>query len=142
MSRKRKPAYRFFRPGTYVNIRTSDGEFLEQINYVIARDYLNAITYNKERINRELFPFYGKPLNIADSSVGDAVDKILRMKEETHMEMAELAKYIRDYLGYQVEFFIKKDDKKIPVTSDRLLKAYKAVRARFPRKLIEQILFT
>lgn len=141
MSRQRKPAYKLFRPGTYVNIRTSDGEYLEQIQETIARNYVNTIVYNKERINRELLPFYSKPLNIADDNVGEVVDKILKMKEETHMEMAELAQYIRTYMGYQVEFFINKEGRKIPVTSDRLLKAYKAIKAKFPKSLVENILF-
>lgn len=140
--RKRKPANKFFRPGTYVNIRSSDGEYFEQINHTIARTYLRAITHNKERINRELQPFYGRNLNIADNRVGDTVDKIVKMKEETHMEMAELAKFIRDYMGYQVEFFIDKEGKKIPITSDSLIKAYRAIKARFPKKLVETILFT
>lgn len=134
--KKKVMSYRF---GTDKLIVNSDYEYFTI--ETIARNYLNAIDSDRERINSKLNPFYGRALNIPEQELGNVIDKIIKIEEKTGKKMEEIAIEIREYLGNDCSFFRTEGDKLIPIESDRLLQAYKYLKARFPIKLIKSVLY-
>ena len=113
----------------------------EYARKVIKRRYRHTIDYNKWRANVTLQPFYGKPLLFADKVTSEVTYRIKEMIQETGKDIEEIAQEFRNYLGYRTPFFRKEGERMIPVDSQRIMKAYKAMKERKTVKEIEKILF-
>ena len=108
---------------------------------VISRRYRSAVDWNKWRANMTLQPLYGKPLVFTDRVTSEVTYRIKEMISETGKDIEEIAQEFRDYLGYRTTFFRKEGEKMIPVDSQRIMKAYRAMNSKAPVKEIEKILF-
>lgn len=114
---------------------------LEFVKDVIKRRYKAAIDYNKWKVNMTLQPFYGKPLAFSDKVTTEVTYRIKEMTTETGKTIEQMAMEFRDYLGYRTPFFRKEGEKMVPIDSQRIMRAYRAMKSKTPVKEVEKILF-
>lgn len=114
---------------------------LEFAKKIITRRYRAAVDYNKWRASCTLKPLYGKSIVFADRVTTEVTYRIKEMINETGKDISEIAEEFREYLGYRTVFFREENGKRIPIDSQRIMKAYKAMQSRQPVKIIENLLF-
>jgi len=136
MQTKRKPLYSG-KPGNPIIYSSDDIVVVDKI----AREYVKNIAYRRNEINKFLEPIYNRPLNIEESKLTDTLLKIRAIKEETGKDLLQIVEDIRSYLGFKCSFYRSSHGKDIPVDSDRILRAYRAVVEKLPRTEIKKILY-
>lgn len=93
---------------------------------------------NKKRVEKTFRLVYGKPVSFKEKDTGTIICRFKELQKKTGMQVTELAKAIRDYLGYDAKFETK--DGKL-IKSDKLEKAWDAMQAKQSPFNVEQILY-
>jgi len=106
----------------------------------VAKMYIRAIDNDRVYINNKLYPFYGRSLNIPENQLGNTVCKIKGIEKETGLPMEELAVKIREYVG-DISFFREVEGKMVPIESDRLLNAFKAIRDKLSANTVKYLIY-
>ena len=130
--------YASFKPGM---LSIPDDNTDLDVMDTIANRYHQTLRYNKRRINDTLRPLYGKPLKIKDSSVGTMIIKIKEVISSTDRDVDQIAKDIREYLGYPCSFYRRKGTVLSPVQSDIIVKAWRAVQEKLSKEQVKEILY-
>lgn len=135
-----------FKPHTDSRVLTytdnmRDKEVTEDLMDIIRVYHNAAVEHNKERINEQLTPVYGRPLVFADNMTTDVLEKLARIMKLTGKTVKEISDDFRQYLGKSCTFFRKEGSKQIPVESERILMAYLAMKEKKPRYQVENILY-
>lgn len=114
----------------------------ERIGKLIAKRYVNAVEWTRWRIEATLRPLYSRPLSFPDCSITDMVVKVKDLINSTGMNIPDIARQFRTYLGYPCQFFRNEGSRRVPVDSQRLLKAHQAMRNRALVGAVERILYS
>lgn len=93
---------------------------------IIVQSYIKTITFEERKINHTFVQIYGKPLKFKQA-VSDLYIKIKNIMQNTGKSIVEMTQDIRKALGYNCSFFRNVGNTLVPVTSDRILKAYELV---------------
>lgn len=108
---------------------------------VIIRKYKDIMKWHKKKINNTLKPFYSRNLEFADNLTANMIERIRVLMESTGKTIKEMGKDFEAYLGYPCTFFRKENFRQVPVDTDRILKAYQAMKENKLIYEIEKILF-
>lgn len=103
--------------------------------------YPQAIRSKRQQIDDALRPFYGKALPFSENMLGTIMLKIINMQDTLGANTLQVANTIRKYMGYYCRFYRKVDNREIPIESERIMAAYKAIEEQKPIQEIQKILY-
>lgn len=126
-----------FKPGGHF-IQTLDHTTVD-FNDILYK-YVKAVILQKNYINEQLRPLYGKDLNIADKHVSDIYLRIKDIKTKTGKTIQEIGNEIRNFIP-NCSFYRVENKKLVTVEGDRILKAYLAIKDNKSIQEVKNILY-
>jgi hypothetical protein len=132
-----------FRPGQDPNISIyQPADEPERIMDLIWRRYLNALQWNRKRINDSLRPVYGRPLQFSDKSVSEMLCRVKNAVNEGEASFRQMAERIRTSIEDPTcTFFRFEHGKQVPIASANIVEAYKACLEKKSAEHIKTILY-
>lgn len=147
---------RVYRSSKYKNLRStclsSDNEKQEPVvkqdlifegdaDKIIKR-YFWAVGLQRDRINKIFRSVYRENLNIKESRLTDTYLAIKAIEQRNKMSIQNIAQELRDYVGYDIEFFRPWEDGMMhPIRIEVIEKAYTMMKLNSPIVDIEKCLF-
>lgn len=138
------PRVSIYEPPPAVVINIPDIEpcvvYPEFIGHQIAKIYMNNVDYKRELIDKALQPIYGRCLVFNEGHTFDIYKKVEAI-EKLVGNIPNMVREFRTYLGYPCTFYRTDGKKRIPVESNRIIDAYKAMKSKSPVRTVEKILY-
>ncbi len=128
-----------FKPGSRFIVKSENTDY--SVSDLFVKSYVRTTSQMRKLVDGNLVPFYGRPLNIPDDKLVETFHKIELIIKESGVRMEEMATTIRNYLGGEVTFFREENNRSIPIPSNKLLQAFKAVKGGYSKAFINQILY-
>lgn len=118
--------------GTFKRGECLSKEFSEEemVGKTIAGLYSRTIAYNENKLRATFMGIYGIRVDIPKGKVSDIVYNLKRIMSRTGKNITELTMAIRSYLGYKCAFVRLVGTAQVPVTIERIEKAYDKIQAK------------
>jgi hypothetical protein len=103
---------------------------------IIQISYKNTVNW----VNQVFQRIYRKPVRFT-GAISDFLIKIKTIMNQTGKTIEQIVQDIRSYLGYNCSFHRFEGDRSVPITSERILKAYELTRSKQNLIAIENVLY-
>lgn len=110
-----------FQKEDFKNLTSS--EFTKVVFEMVRERYMETITHNMSQVNSIFMEIYDTPIRFKER-VSDLLIKIKNVMVQTGKSIEQVVKEIRKYLGYDCQFFRMEGDRRIPINSERIMKAH------------------
>lgn len=115
--------------------------FPEFVGRQIAKVYMNNVDYKKELIDQAFQTLYGRALRFNEGRTFEMYESVQEIKSVCG-DISNIPREFRSYLGYPCSFYRTKDGRRVPVETDRIISAYKAMKSKSSTRLVEKILYS
>lgn len=115
---------------------------VETVGRTIANTYTSNMMAFKEQIDKEFSEIYGRPVAFKKSLSSEIIIRFKQFMQQFGKNPSQVAKEIKQYLGYECSFFRKDGDKIIPIEGERIKKAYELVLSGSPFIDVENTLYS
>lgn len=95
----------------------------QQVINAIVNKYFSTLSFEEKVIDTTFVQIYGKKMRFSQC-VSELYIKIKNIMQATGKSIEEMVEAIHKSLGYKCSFYRYVGEKLIPITSDRIIKAY------------------